>query len=69
MCTLLTDYEDAVHTYAWHRVAGRDTPDEGAYLLTAAELHADVRRLREQLLDRVEPTDRLEAAYERERPA
>lgn len=49
---LLSSYEDAVHASARHNIVptGLSATDENAHMLEARRLHADVRRLRAEVL-------------------
>lgn len=53
---LLSDYEDAIYASCRHAVvpAGQTTTAEAEHLVEAARLHADVRRLRLEVLDLME---------------
>ena len=54
---LLSDYEDAIYTEARHSlVAQYGEGDEQQHMLIAAQLHADVRRLRGQVFSQIGPT-------------
>jgi hypothetical protein len=53
---LLSDYEDAIYASSRHSlVPGDQSPaSEAAHLVEATRLHADVRRLRLEILDLVD---------------
>lgn len=52
---LLSDYEDALFAYARHSlVPSKEAAAEAAHLVEAVRLHADVRRLRLEILDLME---------------
>ena len=55
---LLSDYEDAIYASARHALvpAGHTQAEEAAHLVEATRLHADVRRLRLEILDLVDAT-------------
>lgn len=54
--TLLSDYEDAIYASCRHALVpeGQSQVSESAHLVEATRLHADVRRLRLEVLDMID---------------
>ncbi len=57
--SLLSDYEDAVYASCRHALIpeGHSQASEAVHLVEATRLHADVRRLRLEILDLIELSD------------
>src|SRR4051794_11919090 len=56
---VLSDYEDAIYASCRHALvpATQDRPSEAAHLVEATRLHADVRRLRLEILDLIDDSE------------
>lgn len=59
--SLLSDYEDAIYSSCRHALvpSGQTQDSEGVHLVEATRLHADVRRLRLEILDLIDASSEV----------